>query len=141
MRVGVAMPYLSIARRVNPKPKAKPEYFSVSMSQKRKTLGCISPAGKTSIHVERLQTEQPSLQNGQRISISTPGSTKGKNPGRMRMSSDSFLNNVLSSDKIYFFSYRFGLFTNSGDINGKIINFFYKKKVRYFFLFFFLIFL
>src|SRR5688500_12475019 len=37
-------PYLSIARRSSPMPKANPEYFSGSMPPLRSTSGCTTPA-------------------------------------------------------------------------------------------------
>src|SRR6185312_13296756 len=43
-------PYLSIARRSTPKPKAKPTYFWLSMLTCLKTLGCTIPQPSTSSH-------------------------------------------------------------------------------------------
>ena len=53
-------PYFIIARRVSPRPKAKPEYFSGSMPPALRTFGCIMPQGQSSSQPESLQEEQPS---------------------------------------------------------------------------------
>src|SRR5579863_8116989 len=88
------MPYLIIAMRSIPMPKANPEYIVGSMPLERNTLGCTMPVPSSSIQRVCLHTEHPVVQKGHEASISNPGSTKGKNPGRTRISNVS-LSNIL----------------------------------------------
>ncbi len=81
-----SIPYRIIARRLSPNPNANPEYFSVSTPPSLRTFGCMRPAPMNSIHPDFLHTLHPDhSQNGHEKSTSTPGSTNGKNPGRILM--------------------------------------------------------
>ncbi len=65
--------------RSMPMPKAKPEYYSGSMSQPRSTLGCTIPAPRISIQPSFLQTLHPlPPQTKQETSTSAEGSVKEK---------------------------------------------------------------
>ncbi len=82
----VFTPYLSIAMRSIPMPKANPEYFSGSMLFAWSTLGSTMPQPMISSQPVPLQTGQPlPPQRLHDTSTSAEGSVKGKYEGRMRM--------------------------------------------------------
>src|SRR5258705_3012304 len=73
------MPYLSMAGRSMPMPKAKPVYLLGSILQFDRTFGCTMPHPNISTHPVFLQILQPiPPQIKQLTSISALGSVKGK---------------------------------------------------------------
>src|SRR5690606_3031927 len=77
--------YFKLVIRSIPIPKAKPEYFLLSIPQFSNTFGSTIPQPKISTHPEPLHKLQPApLQIEQEISISAEGSVNGKYDGRKR---------------------------------------------------------
>src|SRR5665811_732903 len=78
-------PYLIMAMRSIPNPKAKPEYSSGSIPTARNTFGSTMPQPPSSIQLVWEHTRQPApSQKGQLTAYSAEGSVKGKNDGNSR---------------------------------------------------------
>ena len=89
------MPYLSMAIRSIPIPKARPLYLSLSIPQPSRTFLLTTPAPRTSIQPVPLQSLQPLPPHWkQDTSTSTEGSVNGKYEGLNRV--------LVYSPKIFF---------------------------------------
>src|SRR5690349_10500909 len=81
-----SIPYLIIAMRSIPNPKANPCHRGYSIPTLAKTFGFINPQPPISIHPELLHILQPlPLQMGHVQSTSAEGSVNGKKLGRNRV--------------------------------------------------------
>ena len=75
-----------MAMRSSPMPKAKPEYFWLSMPHISSTLGFTMPQPSTSTQPVSLQMRQPLPWQAEQVrSTSALGSVKGKKLGRKRV--------------------------------------------------------